>query len=176
MGACWQTFYVLLGIEIPKKKVRQLWDALVDGKRLKGYSDDFPVTVKLYEDETHSRTEGEDGCDTLQRCVGFFGVICKQASSERLRDLDKALAVYMEEHKDVFTKLDICNRETRVYGGIFHELWLFWERPKKRTSKGRKKNHNYDEAESIHGHAWMTSERKPENALSAQSDSDVSEE
>ena len=77
MGAQWHTFYVLLGMEVPKNKVKALWRALKDdeGKKLRGFTDEFPVTVKLYEGASHTRTECEDKQHTLMRCTGFLGVI-----------------------------------------------------------------------------------------------------
>ena len=175
MGAEWHSFYVLLGIKVPSNKVRSLWEALGDAKenRLKGFTDAFPVTVKLYEKATHTRTECEDGEKTLARCVGFLGVICTSASPDQISDSSRALAQYLEQNKNVLTRLKINDVNPRVYGGIYHELNYFWESTRKRSSKGSKKICNYDEDESLYTHAWLQPE---DEAGNAGTDSDSSDQ
>ena len=129
MGADWYTFRVLYGIKVPIDKVRLLHEALVDNdkKCLKGFTDEFPVTVKLYETKTHTRTEDEDREYTMYRCVGFLGVICTSVSREQVCGFDEALGEYLNQHDQLLRGLGVLDRSPRVYGGIYRAVCTFWD-------------------------------------------------
>ena len=129
MGVDWFHFYVLYGIKIRIETVPLVWEALVDNESrcLKGFTKEFPITVKMYETVTHSSTDCEGSEETLHRCMGFLGVICANASCERICEFRAGLDAYFNEHKEILIKLGIRDVSPRVYGGIYHDLSKFWD-------------------------------------------------
>ena len=107
--------------------------------------------------------------ETLERCTGFLGVVCSEASLDRINDSGELLGKYFEDHKEVLEKLEIRDRAPRVYGGRFHEISSCWGVTRKRTSDGSEKIEKFDEDEYLYSHPWLNFEDESKDELEDES-------
>jgi hypothetical protein len=121
------------------------------------------LTVKLYEQESHTRTEYEDGEYTLEICTGFLGVIFKAASMDQLGDSKKLLEEYLEANKEVLNKMGVREFTIQVFGGLYHDVCSIWSKTPKRGRDGLRKSRNYDEDEGLIGSSRYYFPRIPMN-------------
>jgi hypothetical protein len=148
MGGEWFESDIWLGIRFPRNKVRVLWNALKgeDG-HLKGASQEFPVTIKFYERERHSRYEFEQAEELMYRCTGFLGIVMATASVDKLAKLQQELVAYLDANKEILSKFKITDLTPMVLGGILNNLSDCFE------ILGRKRKHEddifYDENEGF---------------------------
>ena len=116
MGADWYEPVVFFGVTIPLEHVKALYYAME-----KGFLKDTPYdTLYLYESWKHSRCEGEDVEDFLDRCDGFLGIVgVKEYSLEELAEYRDKFCSFLLENADVLKEYDIGFPE--LMAGFTHD-------------------------------------------------------
>lgn len=118
MGANWYDMSVFYGIIFNTKRVKAISKAIKEGRLRIPDS----CTLTLLEDKIHSRTEGENAEDTLERCRGFLGIVRLSVTLEKLDVLKPAFHKALDENRELLRELGVSKLNPALRGGIAEDL------------------------------------------------------
>ncbi len=115
MGADWYSPCLFFGVRFPLRHVKAFHSEI---QELIAHT---CFQVCLYESTKHSRCEGEEISDLLERCEGFFGITTFHPTLKTLQPIEEQLLAFMETHKELLAKYEVQG-EPYLAPGFDHDI------------------------------------------------------
>jgi hypothetical protein len=115
MGADWYSPCLFFGVRFPLHHVKAFHSEI---QELIAHTS---FQVCLYEEAKHSRCEGEEISDLLERCEGFFGLTSFTFNLQTLLPIEAQFLAFMETHKELLSKYEVQGTP-RLSAGFDHDI------------------------------------------------------
>ncbi len=115
MGADWYSPCLFFGVCFPLRHAKAFHSEIQE------LITHTTFQVCLYEEAKHSRCEGEEISDLLERCEGFFGLTAFTFNLQSLLPIEAQFLAFMETHKELLLRYEVQGTP-RLSAGFDHDI------------------------------------------------------